>query len=114
MFFKENKKRERQESGEQNLDGAPTKRVPAWTDNSTKGLKVNINDVSRLRKLKTSEAETKIKGDQYQQRLKAQYNSIVGSTDLFNWAQAGSETTEDTTRKVSSIGSEVDPITALL
>jgi hypothetical protein len=63
MFFKENKKRERQQSGEDNLDAGPAKRAPAWTDDNTKGLKVNINDVSRLRKFKTSEAETKIKGD---------------------------------------------------
>ena len=86
MFFKENKKRERQVSGDDGADGGATKRVPAWTDSNTKGLKININEVSRLRKLKTSEAETKIKGDQYQQRLKQQYNSMVGSTDLFNWA----------------------------
>ena len=66
MLFKENKKkRERQPSNTSaDLTGeqAPYKRKPAWTDTSAQNLKVDINNQSRLRKLKQSEQEQNISG----------------------------------------------------
>ena len=58
-MFKESKKRER-----------PTEesKKPAWVDNQV--LKVNIEDTSRLRKLKTTEGEKIIDGNDYADRLK--------------------------------------------
>ena len=66
MLFKENtKKRERQHSAnstEFTGEQINNKRKPAWTDNETKSLKVDINNESRLRKLKKSEKESTISG----------------------------------------------------
>lgn len=50
----------------------------AWHDPSVENLKVHIEDISRLRKLKKTEAETHITGDQYAQRLQEQYEKING------------------------------------
>ena len=67
MLFKENKKRECPESSE----AQDQKRKPAWTDNQTKDIKVNIDSgPSRLRKLKQTEKEKKISGKEYSSRLK--------------------------------------------
>ncbi len=38
---------------------------PAWHDSSVDQLKVNIEDKSRLRKLKREEGETHISGGEY-------------------------------------------------
>ena len=45
-------------------------RKPAWKDNGEKKLSVSIEDVSRLRKLKKTEAESTIQGAEYAERLK--------------------------------------------
>jgi hypothetical protein len=39
--------------------------VPVWSDENVDKLKVRIEDTSRLRKLKKSEGETHISGEQY-------------------------------------------------
>ena len=65
MLFKENKnKRERQNSTNsvEESAGGPTKRRPAWNDDMTSNLKVDINNQSRLRKLKQTEQEAVISG----------------------------------------------------
>lgn len=62
--------------------------------------------------MKREEAEDKINGREYSSRLKEQYNKIVGSNELFSWANA--ESTEDDTRKPSAVEAELDPISALL
>jgi hypothetical protein len=43
--------------------------APAWSDASVDKLLVNIEDSSRLRKLKREEAETHVSGADYMQRL---------------------------------------------
>ncbi len=48
-----------------NSDGV----VPAWTDSSVDKLMVNIEDSSRLRKLKAEEGETHVTGADYMKRL---------------------------------------------
>ena len=45
-------------------------RKPAWIDPHASKIKVSIDDVSRLRKLKKTENEKEIEGDEYARRLK--------------------------------------------
>lgn len=64
-----------------------------WHDPSVDNLKVNIEDSSRLRKLKKLEAESHITGEQYAKRLQEHYEKTHGQqdddqdTDLFSWAK---------------------------
>ena len=65
---------------------------PAWHDSSVEHIKVNIEDKSRLRKLKREEGETQITGGEYAQRLqefyeKQQIPSGDAAGDLFGWAK---------------------------
>lgn len=63
---------------------------PAWHDPTVEKLNVNIEDSSRLRKLKNEEAETHISGEQYTQRLQKYYEKATGQdheNDLFSWAK---------------------------
>ena len=53
--------------------GDATKRKPAWVDKHAQKLKVGIDDVSRLRKLKKTEDEKVIEGKEYSDRLKEFY-----------------------------------------
>lgn len=63
MLFKENKRKHSINSTEEQGDLTQNKRKqPAWIDDTVKNLKVNINDQSKLRKLKQSEKEDKISG----------------------------------------------------
>ena len=41
------------------------RKVPAWVDKNDKNVKVNIEDVSRLRKLKKTEDEADIEGAEF-------------------------------------------------
>ena len=56
-------------------------------------IKVNIEDKSRLRKLKREEGETQITGGEYAQRLQEYYEKQTASGeagdggDLFGWAK---------------------------
>ena len=69
---------------------------PAWHDASAEHIKVNIEDKSRLRKLKREEGETQITGGEYAQRLQDYYEKQQqhtattaggGAGDLFGWAK---------------------------
>jgi len=51
-------------------------------------MKVSINDVSRLRKLKKTEDEAVIEGADYATRLKDHYlERIQGEHSMFDWAR---------------------------
>ena len=51
-------------------------------------MKVSINDVSRLRKLKKTEDEAVIEGADYATRLKDHYlTRIQGEHSMFDWAR---------------------------
>jgi U3 small nucleolar RNA-associated protein 18 len=82
MLFKESKKRE---CSDPNAKTSAV-RKPAWTDEGVAKIKVDINDISRLRKLKSKEGEAVIKGDEFSKRLKLHHNNIVSNSDLFSWA----------------------------
>ena len=54
-------------------------------------IKVNIEDRSRLRKMKREESETQITGGKYAQRLQEYYekhtaSGNAGGGDLYRWA----------------------------
>lgn len=64
------------------------KRKPAWVDKHASTLKVSINEVSRLRKLKKTEDEAVIQGDDYATRLKEHYvERMQGEHSMFDWAK---------------------------
>jgi U3 small nucleolar RNA-associated protein 18 len=62
MLFKESKKRVRQ-TDEEELK-------PAWEDKGVGKIKIDINNQSRLRKLKKDEDENVIEGPEFSKRLK--------------------------------------------
>ena len=41
------------------------RKVPAWVDKNDRNVRVNIEDVSRLRKLKKTEDEAEVEGAEY-------------------------------------------------
>lgn len=71
LEFTENKERKRDSKAEEKK--VP---VPAWEDKNESKLKVNIQKESRLRKLKTTEDEKVIKGNEYSSRLQAEFNKM--------------------------------------
>lgn len=91
MLYQQNKKKETLQKVKE--------LKPAWSDENTSKIQVNINKESRLRKLKATEEESTITGEEFAKRLKSQHEAIVGGTELFNWAQPVLESTADDTRK---------------
>ncbi|TNV73453.1 hypothetical protein FGO68_gene12597 [Halteria grandinella] len=89
-----------------NSDGV----VPAWSDASVDKLQVNIEDRSRLRKLKKEEGETLVTGDIYMKRLQDHYNTTSGAADLFAWAKPQPPKPSHHSENID----EEDPITQLL
>jgi hypothetical protein len=77
---------ESEETEEKNDDGA------AWIDEETEKISVNIaNSHSRLKKLRKDEAETNISGQEYESRLRSQFEKI---NPVPSWA-ASTEEDED-------------------
>ena len=63
-------------------------RRSAWEDPHAAKMKVSIDDVSRLRKLKKTEDEAVIEGADYATRLKDHYlTRIQGQHSMFDWAK---------------------------
>lgn len=70
-------------------------------------MKINIEDKSRLRKLKKSEAETSVSGSEYAHRMQEYYEKTTAPVaELFSWAKPKVEAIQKDT--------EDDPIAALL
>ena len=67
------------------------KRKPAWVDKHAAQLKVSIDDVSRLRKLKKTEDEVVIEGGEYATRLKEHFLKMQGQHAIFDWAKPKEE-----------------------
>lgn len=66
-------------------------------------MKVSIDDVSRLRKLKKTEDEAVIEGDDYATRLKDHYlTKIQGEHSMFDWARPK----ETSGRKLSTLSED--------
>ncbi|KAJ3057671.1 U3 snoRNP protein, partial [Quaeritorhiza haematococci] len=60
---------------------------PAWEDEDTVSMKINIAGVKRLRKLRTHEGEEVVSGAEYERRLKKQFEKIY---PLPQWAALAS------------------------
>ncbi|CDW85091.1 u3 small nucleolar rna-associated protein 18 homolog [Stylonychia lemnae] len=86
--------------------------LPAWTDKSLEKITVNIEDKSRLRKLKQTESEKQIKGNEYAERLQDQYSKMTGGSELFSWAAL--PTQDGNVLSVAQDDEDDDPITKLL
>lgn len=81
---------------------------PAWVDESDAKFNVDIDSKSRLRKLKQTEAEKVVDGDEYSKRLQEQYLKIQGEHSMFEWARQPSVINKN------EDDSEEDPIADLL
>ena len=127
MFFRENKKRQRQtedhssdsDHNNHQTEVSTKKRVPAWFDKNTSDqLKVDIDSgPSRLKKLKKEEGEKVVTGIEYQERLREQQQKIIGSSDLFGWAkkdQSQIDEGADLSGNQDQGAEEMDPIQKLL
>lgn len=87
-----------------NSDGV----IPAWSDSSVDKLQVNIENQSRLRKLKKEEGETHVSGETYMKRLQEHYSATTGAGDLFAWAKP------QAAEKADESEEDEDPIAKLL
>ena len=89
LQFTENKRKRDVKASEKESQDEPEKQVrkPAWMDKHTNKMSVSIEDVSRLRKLKKEEGETKIKGADYADRLKEYYQKVQSEHSMFDWAK---------------------------
>ena len=77
-------------------------RKPAWVDKNDATVRVDIDSVARLRKLKQTEDEKEIQGAEYTERLQTQYKKIQGEHSIYDWATKEPEDSDE------------DPITQLL
>eukprot|EP00794_Sanderia_malayensis_P007312 gene7313-8130_t len=55
------------------------KRKPAWVDEDDKNLNIDIKHNKRLRKLRTAEEDDIINGENFENRLRSQFEKIVGA-----------------------------------
>ena len=88
---------------------------PAWQDDADSKIKVDIESVSRLRKLKKTEEEKEVQGTDYTQRLQDHYQKQLTQSNthqLFQWAESNADQNNKQTEDDS--GSEEDPIGNLL
>ncbi|KAI9119192.1 hypothetical protein K1719_009867 [Acacia pycnantha] len=79
-------------SEESDNDKDALQRKPAWVDEEEELTAVNIDKVSRLRKLRKEEDESLITGSEFVSRLRAQHIKLNPGTD---WAQFDSRSKED-------------------
>lgn len=68
---------------------------PVWFDKADSKVHVDIENRSRLRKLKKEENEKELLGDEYTKRLQEQYLKIQGEHRMFQWAKLKEERSED-------------------
>ena len=60
-----------------------------WEDNDEDNLEINLNSINKLKKLKKNIKESTIKGSEYEERIREQYNSMHNEKEknLFKWAE---------------------------
>ena len=95
---------EGQAAGDAREAGAAAARRPVWTDPSDTQLRVRVASVSRLRKLRATEEEAVVGGEQYEERLRRQHAVLNPNTA---WAQPRG-------RKAGQEGSEGGGLAGLL
>ena len=86
---------------------------PAWVDKSDAQVTIDIDSKSRTRKMKATEEETEVKGEEYTKRLQEFYNSkLQGQHSMFDWAHQEKEQPSDDDDQQED--SSIDPIANLL
>ena len=67
-------------------------------------LTINLNKRNKLRKLKKDISESKVSGEEYELRIREQYNNMINinNTDLYKWAE--DEENEDVTTNENELG----------
>lgn len=66
------------------IQEVPKKRKPAWVDEDDDSISVDIKNQKRLRKLRKTEDDATVSGLEFQNRLRSQFEKIVGKP---NWAK---------------------------
>ena len=85
---REDQKREREERGErEERKERKEEEEGVWKDEDDEEVEVDLNEKSRLRKLKETEGETVVTGTEYQKRLNHYYQNTLNKTTFFSWAQ---------------------------
>ena len=64
---------------------------PAWIDKNDQEISIDISKIARLRKLRKSDNEMIIQGDQYQDRLQEFYTQKLTNMDFFKWGTVSAE-----------------------
>ncbi|KAK3842702.1 MAG: WD40-repeat-containing domain protein [Linnemannia gamsii] len=78
---------EREEIGQaddEEEEGASEDEEPAWVDDDDKTLSISLKSANRLKKLRKQEAEDVVNGEDYEQRLRRQFEKVY---PVPNWAQ---------------------------
>ena len=60
-----------------------TEKRPVWSDSADANLDIDIDSKSRLRKLKQSEDEKTVQGDEYTKRLQETFLKLQGGHSMF-------------------------------
>jgi len=76
------------------IDETLLEEKPAWEDEEDKQLLVDLNKTNRLKKLKSTENESKISGLEFSRRLKKQYEKLQNKHDLLKWAESSEINTD--------------------
>ena len=85
-----------------------TKEEIKWKDEDDENLEINLNSRNKLKKLKKDKTESIIKGNEYQERIREQYNLMHNEKEknLFKWAEG----IEDDNSNSNNINGELDLI----
>ena len=72
-----------------NTSSKKNKEEIKWRDDDEDNLEINLNSKNKLKKLKKNIKESKIKGSEYEERIREQYNSMHNEKEknLFKWAE---------------------------
>ena len=84
-------------------------------EESKEKLTINLNKTNKLRKLKKEIGESKISSEEYELRIRDQYNNMnnIKNNDLYKWAE-DEENEEVTTNELSKANQEGDDLENLL
>ena len=88
----------------ENKEQSPKKENNDIKEESKDELTINLNKRNKLRKLKKDIGESKISGEEYELRIREQYNNMINikNTDLYKWAE--DEENEDATTNENESG----------
>ncbi len=72
-----------------NTSSKKNKKEIKWRDDDEDNLEINLNSKNKLKKLKKDIKESTIKGSEYEERIREQYNSMHNEKEkhLFKWAE---------------------------